>query len=221
MWSATLSAMSIFQTFMTDRVTLVKKDGQRFENLPASVQSGKKIYTENPKIPIEDGDQFERQLPSGIVETFTVLDAGFQQGFSGMPSHYQSTVRKNTASAAPAKNVQSHVQNFFGSVGNVAQGSQGFSQTANIGIQPEELGRLVRELRDHLEDLNLDSDQRRSAQAELTILEGQIADPNPSVVQQAGKSLRNITEGAIGSLLATAVTQPAVWQWIHQMLARF
>ena len=93
--------MSIFQSLKNDRVTLVKKDGRRFENLPASVQSGL-IFTFNPKIPIEDGDQFERQLPSGIVDVFTVLDSGFQQGLHDMPAHYQSKVRKNTAESPPS-----------------------------------------------------------------------------------------------------------------------
>ena len=88
--------MSPFGAFMNDRVSLIKKDGTRFENLPASVQSGR-IFTYDPKIPIEDGDQFERQLPSGIVEVFTVVDSGFQQAFHGIPAHYQSKVRKNTA----------------------------------------------------------------------------------------------------------------------------
>ena len=76
-----------------DRVTLVKKNGQRFTDLPASVQSSQ-IFTDNPNIPIEDGDQFERQQPSGIVDVFTVVDSGFQQEFHGIPSHYQSKVRK-------------------------------------------------------------------------------------------------------------------------------
>ena len=93
--------MSIFQSLKNDRVTLVKKDGQRFENLTASVQAGL-ILTDNPKIPIEDGDRFERQLPSGIVDVFTVLDSGFQQGLHSMPAHYQSKVRKNTAESPPS-----------------------------------------------------------------------------------------------------------------------
>ena len=65
-----------FDSFMNDRVTLVKASGQRFENLSASVQS-KMIFTQDATLPIEDGDTFERKLPSGIVEVFVVLDAGF------------------------------------------------------------------------------------------------------------------------------------------------
>ena len=94
---------------LKDRVTLVKKDGRRFENLPASVQSGL-IFTDNPKIPIEDGDQFERQLPSGIVDVFTVVDSGFYKRFHSIPAHYQSKVRKNTAEAPTSSGTASRLQ---------------------------------------------------------------------------------------------------------------
>jgi hypothetical protein len=90
--------MSLSDDFLTDRVTLIKKDGRRFDNLPASVQSGK-IFTNDPQIPIEDEDWFERQTPSGITERFLVLDAGFMQAFHGIDAHYQSKVRKGTAVA--------------------------------------------------------------------------------------------------------------------------
>ena len=86
----------MFKEFMNDRVTLVKKTGQRIEDLLASVQS-KLILTDNVKVPVEDGDTFERTLPSGVTESFEVLDAGFQQGFHGIPAHYQSKVQKRTA----------------------------------------------------------------------------------------------------------------------------
>ena len=94
--------MNVFQSLMNDRVTLVKKNGQRFENLSASVQTGL-ILTDNPEIPIEDGDQFERQLPSGIVDVYTVVDSRFQQRLHSMPAHYQSKVRKNTAVSPPRR----------------------------------------------------------------------------------------------------------------------
>jgi len=46
--------------FPNDRVTLIKKDGRRLDDLPVSVQADK-ILTNDPKIPIEDGDWFERR----------------------------------------------------------------------------------------------------------------------------------------------------------------
>lgn len=45
-------------------------------------------------------------------------------------------------------------------------------------------------------------------------------DPDPVIVKQAGRTLRNITEGAIGSLLAAAATQPEVWTWASQTMRR-
>jgi hypothetical protein len=80
---------------MRDHVTLVKQDGRRFENLLASVQR-EKIFTNNASIPIEEGDVFERTLPSGVLERYTVLDAGYYERTGGIESHYQSVVRKQT-----------------------------------------------------------------------------------------------------------------------------
>jgi len=85
-----------FDSLMRDKVTLIKnKDGNRFENIPASVQRDK-IFTNDPTIQIEDGDVFERKLPNDTVEHYDILDAGFMQGTEGIPPHYQSVVRKQT-----------------------------------------------------------------------------------------------------------------------------
>ncbi len=84
-----------FGSLLQDKVTLIKKDGNRFENIRAFVQSDK-IFTDDPAIPIEDGDVFERTLLNGIVERYTILDAGYRQGTGGIKSHYQSVVRKQT-----------------------------------------------------------------------------------------------------------------------------
>ena len=70
--------------------------GEFFENLPALVQSNM-ILTTKTEVPIEDGDRFERSLPSGVLERFLILDAGFMQTFHGIPAHYQSKVHKETA----------------------------------------------------------------------------------------------------------------------------
>ena len=95
----------MLKMLMNDLVTLVKASGQRFENLPAAVQAGK-IFTQDPTVPIEDGDTFERKIPSGIVEVFVVLDAGFRQGTHGRPGHYQSQVEKSTARPKPSTTQQ-------------------------------------------------------------------------------------------------------------------
>ena len=147
--------MNLFKSLNRDRVTLVKKDGQRFQDLPASVQSGM-ILTHNPQIPIEDGDQFERELPSGIVEVFTVVDSGFQQGRYGIPAHYQSKVRKNTAespaSPRPAEGPQV-VYNLIGSNARVnIQSSDSSTNVVNV-----ESAVLFDNLRGAIEESSADS----------------------------------------------------------------
>ncbi|MCH7703201.1 MAG: toll/interleukin-1 receptor domain-containing protein [Planctomycetes bacterium] len=79
---------------LTDRVTLVKKDGRRFENRPASVQDDK-IFTGDPTLQIEEGDSFERTLPSGLCETYVVTDPGLRKGTRTIPPHYQSKVHRS------------------------------------------------------------------------------------------------------------------------------
>ena len=117
----------------------------------------------------------------------------------------------------PKEKLQPLVNNFFGAVGNVAQNSQDFSQTANIAKQPD-LARLVTEFTDHLNELALDARQKQKAEAQIATLKAQLtAEPDPVIVQQAGRTLRNVTEGAIGSLLATAA-QPPVWLRIHDVM---
>ena len=147
--------MNPFQSLANDRVTLIKQDGQRFEDLRASVQSGR-IFTFDPQIPIQEGDQFERRLPSGIVETFTVEDAGFQQGLRGIHSHYQSRVRKNTApppaSVQPGRTPQV-IYNLIGPNTRVnVQSSDSSTNVVNV-----ESATLFGSLREAIENSLMDS----------------------------------------------------------------
>jgi hypothetical protein len=89
--------------------------------------------------------------------------------------------------------------------------------TQTMGIQRAELTRFVAEIADHLNELNLDARQMQRAEAQISALKTEVSgDPDPAIVSQALRTLRNITEGAISSLLATAA-QPSVWHWVHQI----
>jgi hypothetical protein len=114
--------------------------------------------------------------------------------------------------------LQSLVHNhFYAAVGNLAQASHEFSQTATVVISPNELSNLVAEFTNHVDELKLDEPTKRRAMAQLATLKAQENDPDPVIVRQAGRTLRNLTEGAIASMLATAA-QPHVWRWIHQIM---
>jgi hypothetical protein len=94
-------------------------------------------------------------------------------------------------------------------------------QTVTYGAQDlSDLGRLVNELTLHLDELPIDARQKQKAEAQIATLKAQLTDePDPVIVKQAGRTLRNIIEGAIGGLLATA-TQPTVWAWVSQVMHR-
>jgi hypothetical protein len=103
-------------------------------------------------------------------------------------------------------------------VGNVAQNSEHFSQTTSNSFQTKELIRLVEELTKHLDELDLNDREKQRANAQIAALRIELTgEPDPAIVKQAGRTLRNITEGAIGSLIATAA-QPTLWIWVHKML---
>ena len=58
------------------------------------------------------------------------------------------------------------------------------------------------------------------ANAQLATIQAQLSDElNSIIVQQAGRTLRNITEGAIAGLISTAV-QPTVWSWVADIMGR-
>ena len=122
-----------------------------------------------------------------------------------------------------AEALQQLVTNHFsGPIRNFAQYSHDFSQTANSEIQHDELAEFVKLFTEHLDQLNLDETQTRKAAAQLATIHAQLSDePNPVIVQEAGRSLRSITENAIGGMLTTAIVNPDVWHWIQKILSGF
>jgi hypothetical protein len=78
-----------------------------------------------------------------------------------------------------------------------------------------DLARLVSEFKRHIHELRLDATATQKVNAQLATIQAQLSDePNPIIVQQAGRTLRNITEGAIAGLITTAI-QPTVWSWVR------
>jgi len=124
----------------------------------------------------------------------------------------------NTQPVPPEK-LQPIIQNVFNApVGNLAQNSEHFNQTANIEIPAQDLQKFVADFSHHLAELNLDEHLKRKVEAQLATIKAQLDDePNPVIVREAGRTLRNLTEGVVGNLIATAA-QPAVWQSIQKVL---
>lgn len=152
-------------SLMQDKVTLEKKDGARFENIRALVQSDK-IFTNDPAIPVEDGDVFEHILPNGTVERYTILDAGFRQGTRGIEPHYQSVVRKQTK-IDPLAQPRQIVYNLIGS--NARVNIQSVDSSANlVGVEPTE---LFARIRDAIGESVQDEELLKKLQEKVTDLE--------------------------------------------------
>jgi hypothetical protein len=80
---------------LRDVVTFLKKDGTVIrEDIPSSVQS-EKIFVFDVDLPIEVGDKFQRKLPSGLIEEYSVIDPCFMNGTGSIKSHYQTKVKRN------------------------------------------------------------------------------------------------------------------------------
>ena len=106
----------------------------------------------------------------------------------------------------------------------VQQGGMWSAQSQTVPYNNNDLAdlsRLVTEFMAHVDELPLGGPQRRKADAQIATLKAQLGDePDPVIIKQAGRSLRNITEGVIASLLATAAQQPSTWAWVQETMHR-
>jgi hypothetical protein len=104
----------------------------------------------------------------------------------------------------------------------IQQAGAGSTITTSYSVEAvENLSKLVAVFESRLGELKLDEAKERAARAQVATIKAQLADePDPVIVNQAGRTLRNITEGAIGSLVATAA-QPEIWHWVQGVMGLF
>jgi hypothetical protein len=86
-------SVSVFSDLERDTLTIVKQNGTVIKNVRASVQFPT-IFITDESVPIEENDRIYRQLPSGIAETFVVVEPGFLSSPFGGMSHYEVKVRR-------------------------------------------------------------------------------------------------------------------------------
>jgi hypothetical protein len=101
-------------------------------------------------------------------------------------------------------------------------GAESVQSVSNVyGAQDlADLERAVDLLDEHLHELGLASLENRKARTQINTLKVQLAgDPDPGSIREIGKTLRNITEGAIAGLVAAAA-QPSVWSFVEAVLKR-
>lgn len=78
---------------MTDRIKIIKINGEEHSDLKASIQD-KSIYLMQSNVLIESNDLIQRSMSNGGEETFKVIDPGYNEKFHTIPAHYQMKVQK-------------------------------------------------------------------------------------------------------------------------------
>lgn len=192
-------------TLMNDSVTLVKADGTRHERIRASVQPGL-ILTGDARLPIEEGDRFERLLPSGQVESYEVIEPGFFARVHGMPAHFQSKVRRVSKLPAQPPAAAGVVYNVTGNNARVNIGSTDTS-TNIVDVQAET---LFAQLRQTVEASINDAETKRRILEAVDGLESDV--DKPTFLQKYSEFMA----AAANHVTALAPFIPA----LSQMLAR-
>jgi len=164
-----------FSDFMTDKITVRKSTGEVIDNLKASVQSNK-VFLDRSDILIEPGDLIERKMSNGGVETFDVIDPGFQEAFHGIDAHYQMKVKKLGLPEAKQR-TQTITYNITGHNARINHDSvDNSTNSVNIGVELQEYLTALRQIVETIDD----TIQKREAAEILDSVESQLAMPKPS-----------------------------------------
>jgi hypothetical protein len=105
----------------------------------------------------------------------------------------------------------------IGSMTNSAiqQGSPGAEQTVNFTLNIEVATTALNGFESAIESADLPSKTVDELMGDIRTIRAQLAKPSPSrrIIQEAGKSLRNVVEGIAGGMLTPTVTAAAVALW--------
>jgi hypothetical protein len=90
----------------------------------------------------------------------------------------------------------------------IQQGTVGSTQSGTFtSLDLGAVAEFVRELKAQLSQLGLAGDDEAVAQSDIATIETQLSSPRPKVeiVKESLRSIRNIAEGAVGSMIASGV----------------
>ncbi|MDH0343425.1 hypothetical protein [Chromobacterium haemolyticum] len=196
----------MFGSLQRDRVTVHRKNGEKYEKQAASVQ-GDRIFMMGFQQLIEAGDLIERHMSNGGVETYEVVDPGWHEGTGGaIPAGYQMKVRKAGSAPATAQ-PQAVTYNIYGQNARVNNNSVDHSTNVVVGGQEdnEALTALIDVMRSALERGEVLGETADELKAELTTLQAQASSPKPKwqVIKATAGSIKAVLENAAGSMLAT------------------
>lgn len=190
-----------FTDLMRDTLNVLDENGVVLkENVKASVQKNK-IMTTDTSFPLKPNYHFLRTLDNGMVEDFIVVDPGFHKGMAVIPDTYQASVRRSDIPLADKSTI---IQNISGSHNRVYASST--DNSVNIGSIDilaaadliDQIKKNMSSLPGNLQDLLLEDMSR----VEKEVLS---QSPNQSVIRNSLQSIKNVVEGATGSLVASGI----------------
>jgi len=162
---------------MKDKIKVLKSDGQKSEELSASVQS-KGIYLMSSAVLIEPNDLIQRKMSNGGTETFQVIDPGFHEAFgSRMPAHYQMKVKK-LGLPETEQAIKSITYNLNGH--NTRVNNQSTDNSTNVVNINNDIAEHIAMLRDEIKRLVEATSEQNEALEIVDAIEGQFESPAPS-----------------------------------------
>ncbi|SQD77605.1 hypothetical protein [Moritella yayanosii] len=191
-----------FSSLMKDKISILKKSGEVFDDIQASVQT-KKTFIHRSDILIETGDLIQRSMSNGTTQTYEVIDPGFHEGLSGIPAGYQ-IVHKNLGLPEADKAIQSITYNLNGANNRVNNNS--VDNSTNIVNNNGDLFESVSALREEVMRLKLSDKETRDALEVVDAIDSQCQSDKPSkvVVGALVNSLPTFASiASIGSLIVS------------------
>lgn len=170
------SSRMVFSQLMTDRISILKKSGERIEDIKAAVSSNS-ITTDANGVLIEPGDLVSRKMSNGAQESFVVIDPGFHEAFHSIPAGYQMKVRKLGLPEAEQA-VQNITYNVNGMNARITQNS--VDNSTNIVTINPEVSELIAALRTEISRLRLSEDKKSEAQQVADAIEHHVQTGKPS-----------------------------------------
>lgn len=183
---------------MKDTITILKKNGKKFENVKATVSSDSVIAAAEGVL-IEPGNLLCRHMSNGAEETFEVIDPGFHEAFHSIPASYQMRVRKLGLPEAD-RAVQSITYNLNGPNSRVNQNSVD-SSVNTVTVNPD-VFELIQAIRQEVERLPLEDARKTSAVEILDAVEHQVQAAKPSKVAVTALLAALPHAGSIASIVS-------------------
>lgn len=175
-----------FNSFMSDKVNVLKADGTKHEGIMCSVSGSDTIMMMSPTFAVVHDDLVVRTTSLGQNETYKVIDPKFNEGCGDFPPHYKLKVKKLGIPEANAA-VQSITYNFNGHNARVSNSSVDNSvNTVQIDNRAQT---YINELREVLKTAPLSESKREEALQVADAIEAQF---------ESGK----LNKIVIGALLA-------------------